>query len=203
MLNGLEDLLPAAIAWASSPWMLAVLLLLSTFVLEDAAILAGTALATQGALPVELAFAALAIGIALGDMGLYGLGRLAGRLAWVRRVLDGDRGRRAETFLRLRMIPAVLFSRVVPGLRMPTYVAAGAMRLDLALFALLVALGTLVWTGLLFGLGVTAGGALGEALGIPPALAAGAVLLTLVLLLPPLLRRLPLAVRTVPERKSP
>jgi len=174
---------------APGPLLLALLLFAATFVLEDAAILAGTALAAEGALPAELAFTALALGIVTGDLGLYLLGRLAGRTGPVRRLRAGPRGRRAEAWLRARLVPAVLFSRLVPGLRLPTYVAAGAMGMAVWLFTALVLLAGLVWTGLLFGLGVGVGPLLGAALGLSPGVAGGLALLSVLVLSTLLLRR--------------
>lgn len=57
----------------AQPWVICMALVLTTLLLEDLAIAAGVAGATQGALSWEWAFAAVAGGIAAGDLGLYGL----------------------------------------------------------------------------------------------------------------------------------
>lgn len=57
------------------PLVLAGLILLSTYLLEDAAIISAALISIDGFLSPELAFLALFIGIFTGDFGLYGLGR--------------------------------------------------------------------------------------------------------------------------------
>ncbi|MBK6386204.1 MAG: hypothetical protein IPF71_05020 [Rhodoferax sp.] len=69
----------------AQPWVICMALVLTTLLLEDLAIAAGVAVATQGALSWEWAFAAVAGGIAAGDLGLYGLGVAANRIPLLRR----------------------------------------------------------------------------------------------------------------------
>ena len=66
--------LQAALQAGASPWLIALSLAAMTLLLEDVAIAAGAALATQGAIDWSWAFAAVAGGIALGDLGLYAMG---------------------------------------------------------------------------------------------------------------------------------
>src|SRR5688500_3365233 len=75
-------------AGLAEPWFLLPALVLTTFLLEDVAIAAGVALVLNGTLGLAPAFAAVAGGIALGDLGLFGLGALAARVPTVRRWLD-------------------------------------------------------------------------------------------------------------------
>ena len=79
------DSLSILIAASTEPWIILPALVLITFLLEDVAIAAGVALALNGTIGWPAAFVAVAGGIALGDIGLYGLGRLAIRLPALRR----------------------------------------------------------------------------------------------------------------------
>ena len=72
----------AALAGMAAPWLICVALAFTTLLLEDLAIAAGVAVAAQGLLAWPLSFAAVAGGIAAGDIGLYALG-LASARAWV------------------------------------------------------------------------------------------------------------------------
>jgi len=58
----------------ANPMLLAVGLILATFILEDAATTAGAFLASQAVMPVELAFGAVLSGIIIGDAFIYGVG---------------------------------------------------------------------------------------------------------------------------------
>jgi membrane protein DedA with SNARE-associated domain len=152
------------LAFSTEPWLLLPSLVLITFLLEDAAIAAGVALALNGTVSWEAAFAAVAGGIALGDLGLYGMGRLATRVPALRRRLDDAPVQRARSALEGRLIAAVLIARIVPGLRFATYTAAGLLGVSFARFAALVCAAVTVWTAGLFWLATAWGQTLGDAL---------------------------------------
>ena len=174
----------AAVRGAAQPWVICIVLILITFVLEDLAIAVAAVLAVQGLLSWELAVLAVAAGIALGDLGLYGLGVAANRVPALRRRLIDGRGRWMGEQIARRYAGAIVLARVVPGLRLVTYTACGFYRLPFVPFCLWVVLAVLVWTGGLMWLSATIGSALSAALGIPPALAVALpiVLLALVLM---------------------
>ena len=88
--------LSSVVAFSTEPWLLLPSLVLITFLLEDVAIAAGVALALNGTIGWEAAFAAVAGGIALGDIGLYGMGRLAIRVPALGRRLDDAPVQRAR-----------------------------------------------------------------------------------------------------------
>jgi membrane protein DedA with SNARE-associated domain len=167
--------LSSVLAFSTEPWLLLPALVLITFLLEDAAIAAGVALALNGVIGWEAAFAAVAGGIALGDLGLYGLGRLAIRVPALRRRLDDASFQRARTALEGRLVAAVVVARVVPGLRLATYTAAGLLGVSFSRFTALVCVAVTVWTAGLFWLATALGrslsDALGRALGLDPATA--------------------------------
>ena len=62
----------ALLALGSTPWAIAIAIVLATFVLEDVATIAAAFLAATGAVPPMVALSALFVGIFAGDLGLYG-----------------------------------------------------------------------------------------------------------------------------------
>jgi len=174
----------AALRGAAQPWLICTALVLTTFLLEDVAIAAGAVLAAQGLLSWELALLAVGGGIALGDVGLYGLGLAANRVPVLRRRLIDGRGRWMGEQLERSYAGAIVLARVIPGLRLVTYTACGFYRLAFAPFCAWVLLAVTVWTGGLMWFSAMVGAALSQALGIPPALAVALpiVLLALVLM---------------------
>jgi membrane protein DedA with SNARE-associated domain len=136
----------AIVAWI--PFAKAAGFFLATFVLEDvAAVGAGLLLATGG-ISWPAAFAACFLGIWMGDAGLYALARYAGR-GWFERsslrrfaveVADSER------WFAHRGTPILIFSRLVPGARLPTYLAAGFLRVPLSRFLLVTGIASCVWT---------------------------------------------------------
>jgi len=159
--------LNGALAGMADPWVIAIALVLTTLLLEDVAIAAGVALATQGAISWGLSFAAVAGGIAGGDLGLYALGIGATRIPWLRQRYIGERSAWAREQVSLRLPTAVLLARVIPGLRLVTYTACGFLRVPFAPFGAWVLLAVALWTGALYGLSFAIGAALAEQLGLP------------------------------------
>jgi membrane protein DedA with SNARE-associated domain len=81
----------AALAGMATPAVVALALALTTLLLEDLAIAAGVALASQGVISWELSLLAVGGGIALGDLGLYALGLAARRVPALKRRFVGDK----------------------------------------------------------------------------------------------------------------
>jgi membrane protein DedA with SNARE-associated domain len=168
----------ASLAWfqgvlqgMAEPGVIALVLALTTLLLEDLAIAAGVALATQGLIGWGLSLAAVGGGIAAGDIGLYGLGLLATRVPWLRQRYVGDKSRWARGQIVQRLGSAVLLARVIPGLRLATYTACGFVRVPLAPFMAWVLLAVALWTLGLYALSAALGQALAHHLGLPPAVA--------------------------------
>ena len=174
----------AVLAGMAQPWLIATVLVLTTLLLEDLAIAAGVALATQGAISWPLSFAAVAGGIAAGDLGLYAMGVAATRVPWLRRRYIGDKSAWARDQLVRRLPSAVLVARVVPGLRLVTYTVSGFVRVPLLPFSAWVALAVLMWTAGLYALSVLVGRAVAEHLGVPPAMAVALPILLLAAAVP-------------------
>jgi membrane protein DedA with SNARE-associated domain len=174
----------AALAGMAEPWIIAIVLVLTTFLLEDLAIAAGVALATQGIISWELSLAAVGGGIALGDLGLYAVGGAARRVPWLRRRYVGDRSTWAQEKLVARLPSAVLLARVVPGLRLLTYTTCGFVRVPLLPFSAWVMVAVALWTAGLYGLSVAAGQVLAQHLGLPLPVAVALPILVLAAAVP-------------------
>lgn len=131
----------------------------ATFVLEDAAAIGAGLLLASGGISWANAFLSCFLGIWAGDVGLYLLARWGGR-KWVPQSwLDKYSAKisRAESWMGRHGYKVLVFSRCVPGARLPTYLAAGFLRLAWDRFALVTALASLVWTGFVLWLTLTIG----------------------------------------------
>jgi membrane protein DedA with SNARE-associated domain len=132
----------------------AVGLALSTFVQEDAPTIGAALLASAGKLDWRVAFAACFAGIWVGDALLYLLARGAGRpllaTRLARRLVKPESLACGEAWFAQRGTWALVLSRFVPGLRLPTYLAAGFLRVSFPKFLLVTGVAVLVWTAVLF-----------------------------------------------------
>lgn len=172
------------LAGMAQPWLIALALALTTLLLEDLAIAAGVALATQGAISWQASLAAVAGGIALGDLGLYALGIGATRLRWLQRRYGGAPGAGARERLASNLPFAVLLARAVPGLRLVTYTAAGFLRVAWWRFAAWVVLAVGLWTAGLYLASAALGAQLAARFGVPPPVAVALPIVALALLFP-------------------
>ncbi len=130
------------------PFAKAASFFLATFVLEDvAAVGAGLLLATGG-ISWPVAFAACFLGIWIGDVGLYALARYAGRGWFERSSLRrfAKKVVKSERWFAERGTPILILSRMLPGARLPTYLAAGFLRLPLSKFLSVTGAASFGWT---------------------------------------------------------
>ena len=95
-----------------------------------------------------------------GDLVLYAGGRLFGAPLLTRLTSDGNAASRFRDRLWQSGGRVVLFGRFVPGARLPTYVAAGALRFPVARFCFFLILAALLWAPVLVGLTALGGSAL-------------------------------------------
>ncbi len=148
---------PSVIPPASGPTLLILLLLLvvGTFVSEDLTCIAAGLMVAQGRLTLGPALLGCSAGIFLGDLGLFLAGRWLGRpvvaRAPLRWVLDSETLDRASAWFVRRGPRAIFLSRFMPGLRLPTYFAAGVLRTSLPRFIWYFLLAVLAWTPVLVG----------------------------------------------------
>ena len=136
-----------------SPTALVLIVVAVAQLLEDVAVLAAAALAAAGVLSWPVAVLAAWVGIVVGDLWLYGAGRAGSGL--LDRV-GPDRADRARRLLAGSDLAALATARAVPFLRLPVYLAAGALRLPFRRFALICAALALPWTLLLMAFGLAA-----------------------------------------------
>lgn len=162
---------PGQVPPFEGPALLTVLLLLAvgTLVSEDLSCIAAGLLVADGRLGFAAATGACFVGILAGDLALFALGRLLGRPALAARplrwVVSEAAVERASRWFQRKGVAVIFLSRFTPGLRLPTYVAAGLLRTPLLTFAGFFALAGLLWTPLLVGVAAFAGEALAERLG--------------------------------------
>lgn len=132
-------------------------LALSTLISEDLATIAAGLLVRGQHLPAIHAVATCVIGIYLGDLGLWWMGRLLRRRGDVRTWLPrrlvspvtAGTVARWDSRLEEHLAMAILLSRFLPGARLPTYVALGMWGRRPVAFAAWSLLAVLIWTPLL------------------------------------------------------
>ena len=144
----------------------AAAIILGTFILEDAATVAAAMQVQDGGLSAPVALAALYTGIVLGDLGLYGLGRLSAHIPWIARQLPPHRHETIKAWISGRVFKVVLVSRFLPGLRLPTYTTCGFVGADIKQFTLAAIVATSLWTSLLFTISLRLGQFLMDHLGV-------------------------------------
>lgn len=132
-----------------------LLLVAATFVSEDLTCIGAGLLIARGSLTWPAGIVACFAGILLGDLMLYAGGRVVGRpisgiapVRWLVRPEDLDRACR---WFEERSAVLILTGRFVPGTRLPTYAAAGVVRLPFPRFALWTAVAAALWTPALVG----------------------------------------------------
>ena len=117
----------------------------STFVLEDPVLLMCALLVADQQMLYWTALIGLSLGIGLGDWGLYAIGRVVGpkTVAWgwvSQRRLD-----RAGYWFERNLVVALFVSRFVPGLRLPTNIAAGIAQASPLRYLPIALLASLIW----------------------------------------------------------
>jgi len=132
---------------------LASAIVLGALVSEDGATITAATLAAWSMLDTRLAFFSAFAGLWVGDLGIYALARqttpairqhpwFKGWFAKSAVEISQD-GQSVEHF-------GLALSRFVPGTRLPAYIAAGASKMPLLVFALTTAISALVWVFLVF-----------------------------------------------------
>ncbi len=136
----------------SGPALLVVLLLIAgaTLISEDLTLIGTGLLVAQGRIAYLPASGAAFVGIVAGDMLLFWAGRALGRRIVRRRPfswwLSPQAIRESSKWLRKRGAIVVLITRVLPGARLPTNIAAGLLRTSALRFLLYFLLAGAFWT---------------------------------------------------------
>lgn len=132
------------------PWAQAATLGLLTFVQEDVPTVGSALLAAGGRLSWSTGFLGVFAGIWIGDALLYllarGLGRPLLARGWARRWVDPAAVARSERWFAEKGTWLLIASRFVPGTRLPTYLAAGFLRLPFTRFLLVTGAAVGAWT---------------------------------------------------------
>lgn len=138
-----------------SPLALFFILAFSTLISEDLACLAAGTFAAQDKINLALAVLACFLGIFIGSILLFLIGRLGGtsvlKLKIVKKFISEKTIEQAKKFLDKYGIWAVFLSRFTPGLRLPIYVLAGILQTSFLKFTLFFFIAAAVWTPILVG----------------------------------------------------
>jgi membrane protein DedA with SNARE-associated domain len=128
------------------------LLASSTLISEDLACILAGQLIARGSISAPVGIAGCFLGIFLGDFGLWLLGRWVVRRfiawPWAVRLVEKARVRKIASFPGDRLGVIVSAARFIPGMRLPTYIALGAVGVEGAPFALWTFLAASIWTPL-------------------------------------------------------
>ncbi|MXW19154.1 MAG: alpha/beta fold hydrolase, partial [Gemmatimonadetes bacterium] len=132
-----------------------LLIVAATFVSEDLTCIGTGLLIARGSLPWTAGVGACLVGLVVGDLLLYAGGRWIGRpvtrVAPLRWMIRGEELERACRWFTERSAALLIGGRFVPGTRLPTYVAAGVVRMPLIPFSLWIVVAAALWTPLLVG----------------------------------------------------
>ena len=167
------------------PWFHAasgIGIFLLTFLSEDSATLAGGLFGRFGQIVLAAGLCSCFLGIWIGDLGLYALARFFGRPVvkrfWLRKA--SEKLNQSEVWFARHGLFALVICRFIPGTRLPTFLAAGILRMPAGHFAVITGILAAGWVGLLFVVLSQFGGGAGSVLnsphGIPLAAVAGIAL---------------------------
>ncbi len=135
-------------------WLAFALIVLGTLVSEDLSCIAAAMAAASGQLPTPLAFSAAMSGIWLGDIGLWWIGsRLRGPILAGRglgRWIRPERLEQCRSGLERHRNWWIVLTRLLPGVRTPTYILAGATGTSFPWFAGATFIAVAVWTPAIF-----------------------------------------------------
>jgi membrane protein DedA with SNARE-associated domain len=126
-----------------------IALALATLASEDLACLAAGALIADGQIGLLPGILACAAGIYAGDLLLYFAGWAGAPIA--RRFASAEKLESAGRWMTERGAAVVLLSRFTPGLRLPTYLAAGILRTRFWTFNVYFLVAATIWTPILVG----------------------------------------------------
>jgi membrane protein DedA with SNARE-associated domain len=133
---------------------LALSIFLATLIYEDGATLLAATLGASGSLNPWVGMLTTILGIWLGDLGLYGLGSRFGRGAvqsrWLQKYFTAELRSKAEAWFAMHGSSTLVMSRVIPGSRLPLYLAAGALRFPVRVFARTTGTCSVVWVSAIF-----------------------------------------------------
>jgi membrane protein DedA with SNARE-associated domain len=125
----------------------------------ETTVVTAATLAAEGSLDVVGVFVAAWLGALLGDLLLYGIGRLGSdRIqAWVERAVGPERLDSGRYFMGRYGQPFLVLGRFIPGLRIVTNLSAGTLQMPLRRYLPAELLGSGIWALYATWLGYTVG----------------------------------------------
>jgi membrane protein DedA with SNARE-associated domain len=135
-----------------------------TLLSEDTVAMGSALLTAVGTLQWPVAFWGTFLGIWLGDALLYWAARIWGRrvlnFSWTRNWTDGEALAASERWFARRGAWVLVATRFMPGTRLPTFLAAGFLRMPFLVFLGATGMAGLAWSSAVFGLAFTVGDAM-------------------------------------------
>lgn len=142
-------------------WLAGTLLAVATFASEDLACIGGGLLASGGGVSLRAAILGCFVGIFLGDYFIFLVGRTLGasalELRFFRGLASPEKLERCARWFDRRGISLVVLTRFLPGSRVPTYFAAGVVKVGYLRFAVALLVASAVWTPILVGVSYAVG----------------------------------------------
>ena len=130
-------------------WLIGIVVV-STFMLEDLAIIGAALLAASGKIDPVHAWCAVVLGIFIGDSALYAIGRLVHIWPWLKRKM-------AQPMIQSRVAPLknaawhqLAWIRGMPGLRTFGYIACGVAKVPAYRFSVANLVSIWVWAGVIY-----------------------------------------------------
>lgn len=137
-------------------WVAMLMIALSTLVSEDLACIGSGILVAHGGIGVLSATIACVVGIYVGDIILYLIGRIFGeRILSHRpfsRLIAKDAVAASEQWFERRGAWVLVACRFLPGTRVPVYFAAGMLKFSLWRVSIILGVAAILWVPLLVGL---------------------------------------------------
>jgi len=137
---------------AHDPWFAAFAILSATLVNEDLATIAAGIAVADGMVGAGVALPSLYVGILIGDLAWYGVGRLIALHHLPYKFLNARRLAAFKAWLHGRLMLGVFVVRFLPGLRLSAYIVFGFFAMPIRRFVASDALATIIWTTGLFSL---------------------------------------------------
>ena len=131
------------------PALQGALVAATAIVSEDPTAVASGLLVAGGQMQLLTAWLGLALGIIAGDTLIYVLGRLVGPKLQAWNIVDAPKMERAGRWYDRYGVWVIVAARCVPGSRLPTYAAAGALGYRVPVFLGTVIPTALAWSFLL------------------------------------------------------
>ena len=121
-------------------------IIISSYILEDLAIISAAILAADQMISVPVAATAIMLGIISGDIGLYGIGYFSRSNTWLKKRLPAEAGQnRYLSLFNHQLLKNILLIRFIPGLRFICYTSCGLFRVHFRHYLVGVSLATSLW----------------------------------------------------------